>query len=101
MQKAVFIMWYSPVKLVHASISATKGLEDNFHNCGGPVTLVHACFSDLESSFDHCGSPVKLVNGSLRVRKYSKSSFHHCGGPMKLQQGSLSVSRDLETSFDH
>ena len=66
--------------------SGRKGLEDNFHHCGGPVTPVHACFSvrrDLETSFYHCGSTVKLVNVSLRPRKISKSSLHHCGGPVK------------------
>ena len=54
-----------PVKLVCASITARKGIEDDFHHCGGPVTHVHACFGVRRCSFHHCGGPVNLVQASL------------------------------------
>ena len=48
--------------------SGRKGLEDNFHHCGGPVTPVHACFSVRR---DLTGPPQwsKLLSRSLLTLK--------------------------------
>ena len=58
------------VKLVHVPLSVRKGIENNFHNYGGPVKLMHA---------------------SLCVRQHTESSFHHCTSPMKLMHACLCV----------
>ena len=66
------------MELVHASLSARKGIENSSHNSGAPVKLMHACCRmNTESSFHHCGSLTKLVKASLWVRNDVGNIFHH------------------------
>ena len=52
------------MKLVHASLNSTKGLQSNFDHCGRSAKLVHSsltCRMDLEGNFHKCGGTVKLL----------------------------------------
>ena len=57
---------------VYPTVHARKVLLRNFHHCGGPAKLVHACLT--ESSFHNCGGPVKLLLGLFECQE----------GPWKL-----------------
>ena len=92
---------------MHASLSIRKGIENNFHNYGGPAKLMHACLFvrfNIERVFNHCRGSVKLLQASLCVRKDVETSFHHCGGPAKLMQASfwcytsVSAMKSIETN---
>ena len=71
----------SPVKLVEANLSVRKDRS------WGVVKLVHASLNStkgLQSNFDHCGRSAKLVHSSLTCRMDLEGNFHKCGGTVKL-----------------
>ena len=73
------------MKLIHATLSARKGIGKCLHQYGGPGSSCMSVKSHIESSFCHCSGPVELVQASLCVRKDIESIFYYCRVPYSSQ----------------